>query len=133
VNEFLLDTDIISAHLRGIPSVVSRLESAQGHLHASVVALAELLSWVERRNTPRLIRNGLSALLPEIQWEPVAFEVARRCGELRAESYDLGRPMPLFDLLVAATALENDLIVVTHNARHFNGIPGLSVEDWIVP
>jgi predicted nucleic acid-binding protein len=35
------------------------------------------------------------------------------------------------DLLIAATALVYDLTLVTHNTRHFQGIPDLRLEDWL--
>jgi tRNA(fMet)-specific endonuclease VapC len=34
------------------------------------------------------------------------------------------------DLLIAAIALANGLIVVTHNTSEFSRVPGLSIEDW---
>lgn len=35
------------------------------------------------------------------------------------------------DTLIAATALEEDLILVTGNTDHFSRIPGLKIENWI--
>lgn len=35
-----------------------------------------------------------------------------------------------FDLLIASTALFNNLTIVTHNTKHFNRIQNLQVEDW---
>ena len=43
----------------------------------------------------------------------------------------LGKPIDSFDLLIAATALENDLILVTNNLKHFSRIPGLKIENWM--
>ena len=37
------------------------------------------------------------------------------------------------DLLMAAIALANDLILVTHNTRHLSRVAGLQLEDWLVP
>lgn len=37
-----------------------------------------------------------------------------------------------FDRLIAAHALSHDLIVVTHNEKHFADVPGLKVENWTV-
>lgn len=34
------------------------------------------------------------------------------------------------DLLIAATAQANGLILVTHNTREFTRVAGLRVEDW---
>jgi predicted nucleic acid-binding protein len=37
------------------------------------------------------------------------------------------------DLLIASTAMANDLTLVTHNVKHFEVIAGLRVEDWLSP
>jgi tRNA(fMet)-specific endonuclease VapC len=45
----------------------------------------------------------------------------RRSGQTMAES----------DLLQAGFCLQHDYILVTHNTRHFDHIPGLLLEDWV--
>lgn len=40
-------------------------------------------------------------------------------------------PVGDFDAQIAAHALTEKLILVTHNTRHFEGIAGLVVEDWM--
>jgi len=35
------------------------------------------------------------------------------------------------DLIIGATALHEDLILVTDNVKHFSRIPGLRIENWI--
>lgn len=42
-----------------------------------------------------------------------------------------GLAAPAVDFMIAATALANDLTLVTHNTKDFANIPGLRVEDWI--
>lgn len=37
-----------------------------------------------------------------------------------------------FDRLIAAHALSHDLIMVTHNEKHFADVPGLKIENWTV-
>ena len=46
--------------------------------------------------------------------------------------YGCGRLLPAsdLDLLIAATALQNDLTLVTRNVRHFAGLAALAIEDW---
>lgn len=43
-----------------------------------------------------------------------------------------GIPIGSHDMLIAAIALAYDLIVVTHNIKHFSRVEGLKVEDWEV-
>jgi len=37
------------------------------------------------------------------------------------------------DLMLAATALVHDLTLVTHNTADFVNVPGLRLEDWLIP
>ena len=44
-----------------------------------------------------------------------------------------GRTRPIFDLMIAATAVVHELSLATCNAEHFKGIPELRVLDWSLP
>jgi tRNA(fMet)-specific endonuclease VapC len=44
-----------------------------------------------------------------------------------------GTPVDSFDLLIAATAITNGLILVTNNVKHFDRFPQLIMEDWTKP
>ena len=37
-----------------------------------------------------------------------------------------------FDLMIGITGLEGNLIIVTHNLKHFNRIKGIQTEDWAI-
>lgn len=51
-------------------------------------------------------------------------------GRIRAELEALGTPIGPYDLQIAAIAVANNLILVTHNTREFSRVPGLRFEDW---
>lgn len=53
-------------------------------------------------------------------------------GKIRAQLANAGTPIGSNDLLIAAIALANNLILVTHNVREFKRVPGLKIEDWEV-
>jgi tRNA(fMet)-specific endonuclease VapC len=36
------------------------------------------------------------------------------------------------DIMIAAVALSNNLILVTNNEKHFNRIPDLNIENWLI-
>jgi tRNA(fMet)-specific endonuclease VapC len=42
----------------------------------------------------------------------------------------IGTPIGLYDLLIAAIALSNKGVFVTHNTKEFPLIPKLKIEDW---
>lgn len=64
---------------------------------------------------------------------PVTAEVAERAGQIRAGLFDVGQQVPIAGSLIAATALVHDLTLVTHNSKHFAGVPDLTIEDWVSP
>ena len=51
-------------------------------------------------------------------------------GHIRADLAVQGTPIGPNDLLIAAIALANNLILVTHNTREFARVAGLALEDW---
>jgi tRNA(fMet)-specific endonuclease VapC len=63
-----------------------------------------------------------------------SFDFDDRCAEIygatRNELERSGTPIGPNDLLIAATAIANELILVTHNTREFERVVGLHLEDW---
>ena len=130
---FLLDTDVISALRRRErnPGAVRWVEAQRtADLHLSVVTVGEIergISQQQRHDAPfaRELARWLDQVLG---WYgdrilPVDTTTARRWGQLSAT---LGNDSA--DLLIAATALEHGLTVVTRNVRHFEptGVPTLN-------
>ena len=121
---FLLDTDILSALRRRNrhPEAAQWLAAQQtSDLYMSVVTVGEIqrgIALQERRN-PSFARDLTVWLGRILTWYgdrvlPFDVPAAQRWGRL---SGSLGHDSA--DLMIAATALEHDLTVVTHNARHF--------------
>jgi predicted nucleic acid-binding protein len=129
---FLIDTDICSAHLRGDRRVFSKFVQHAGRLHVSAITAGELYSWVLRSKAPPDRRQLLQRFLLGVTLLPIDHEAAYQFGVLRASLLDQGQPRMSTDLFIAATALAHGLTVVTHNVRHFQNVPDLAVEDWLV-
>lgn len=128
---FLIDTDICSAHLKGMGVVTSRFLQYMGRLHVSVITVGELYTWATRTGAGERRPSALRDLLSDMVILDVDLAVAERFGRLRARLLDAGRPAPPMDLWIAATAIENDLTLVTHNTADFASIPGLVLADWL--
>lgn len=130
---YLVDTDIISAHLRGTGAITNRFLQYSGRLHISVVSLAELKVWVLRKQTALRYRHGLDLLLRDFIVLPIDGPVADRAGEIGADLHDHGTNLATPDLLIAATAIVHNLAVATNNTQHFGRVQGLTVVNWLNP
>jgi tRNA(fMet)-specific endonuclease VapC len=127
---FLLDTNILSAFLKGDGKVFGRFMQYSGGLATSTICVGELYSWACRaKNRNRL--EPLEALLRDLHIIPVDLDIAAHFGSLRADLLDRGRPVPGMDLLIAATASFHDLTLVTHNVDDFAAIESIRTEDWL--
>lgn len=129
----LLDTSVYSQRLRPrpLPSVVDRWRRlGDSSLAISGICEAELRYGLARRKSERLWREYHDFLENRLVLLPVDKAVADIYGEIKAAMEVRGKPRADFDLLIAATALSHRLVLVTLNPRHFDGIPGLTVEDW---
>jgi hypothetical protein len=114
VARILVDSDVLVDHLRGHRRLVVRDDA----LHVSAVTRAELFSGrgAEERRVRRLLEpmTDLS----------VDAAIAERAGRLRR-----GTKLRLPDALIAATALVHGLMLMTRNARDFDGIRGLKLRE----
>lgn len=52
---------------------------------------------------------------------------------MRAWQLDRGLLTPDLDLLNGAVALFHDFTLVTHNTHDYVNVPGLKLEDWLIP
>lgn len=113
VSGLLVDTDVFIDHLRG----VRELTAERHRLHYSVITRCELLSGV--------VGSALvQQLLEPFRELPVDRDVAERAGRIRR---DTGIATP--DALIAATAIQHDLILVTRNRGHFEPVKRLRIRN----
>jgi tRNA(fMet)-specific endonuclease VapC len=131
---FLLDTNILSAHLRRPSGLAHRFFQYSGRLYTSTVALAELFVWAYNRPDPMKVLTAIDELLFQ-EMSPLEYDrdCANEFGRVRIQLRRSGIEVPSVDLLLASVALVYDLTLVTHNTADFRHIPGLRLEDWLAP
>jgi len=96
----------------------------------SAMTIAELQHGVRRADT--LVRKRARELflidaVDAFRVLPMTGRIASRVGDLTAELQARGEVVALADIIIAATALEHDLALATHNLRHFQRIRGLRI------
>lgn len=118
----LVDTDVLIAHLRGLPAARAWLHRTAdaGGLMTSVVTVAELTGGMRSAE-----RRQVWTLLGAIPSLPVTDAIARRAGELRRTFGRSHSGIDTTDYLIAATAIEHGLALATLKVRHFPMLPAL--------
>lgn len=128
---FMLDTNIVSAYIKGNPMVDDRLsELTPDEWCISVVTRAELRYGIELSASTRLQRlvDDFLMLAPTLAWDSAA---ADAYGRLRAWLRKAGTPIGPLDEMIAAHAMSAGLELVTNNTKHFEKVPGLEIRDWV--
>ena len=128
---FLIDTNICSAYLKGNQTVWNKFIQHSGGLGISVITAGELWTWVSRGNSSSRSRIAITDFISSVEVIDLDLTVALRFGELRGTMLDGGTPMPDMDGLIAATALNANLTLVTHNIADFQNVPDLRIENWL--
>lgn len=129
---YLLDTNVCIVYLnRPVSGVRRRLTtlSLQDVAVCSVVK-AELFYGAIRSNNRARTLALQEAFLNNFVSLPFDDTSARIFGIIRAELAASGTPIGPYDLQIAAIAIANNLILVTHNTREFGRVNGLQLEDW---
>ena len=131
---YILDTNAVSALMKGQAAVVKRLAAtARADVAVPQPVLAEIAFGIERlprskRRTALQARFDLiSAELPRAEWSDA---VSHAYGRIKAILERLGTRIEDFDAAIAAHAVAFDATLVTANIDHMTRVPGLQVDDW---
>ncbi len=129
---YSLDTNTCIRYLNGrSPSVVTRLRSVPaGDVVVCSVVRGELWHGAAKSQSPQRSRQKQDSFLQPYQTLPFDDSAASEYARIRAELERAGMPIGPLDMAIAAIALANDLILVTHNIREFSRVSGLKYEDW---
>lgn len=127
---YLIDSDWVIDLLADVPAAVQRVSqlSADG-VAVSIITYMEAFQGVEQHPDPEDARAIFDAFFDSLTVLPLSYAIARRCARLRRQLKQRGRRVNsrALDLIIAATALEHDLILVTRNTADHNDIPGLTL------
>ncbi|MGB3330756.1 MAG: type II toxin-antitoxin system VapC family toxin [Thermomicrobiales bacterium] len=138
---YLLDTNVVSLLLRAdgdraAQALVQGLP--QEVVYLSAITIGEIQRGISRLPTGRK-RDELAAWFLTLQGTyadailPITRDTALRWGELTARMQAAGQNIKAPDLLIAATALEHDLTVVTRNVRDCAPTGASVLDPWNSP
>jgi len=129
---FMLDTNTVSALVRRPhPRLDERFRAVQPALLCiSAITEGELRFGLAKRPFAIRLARTVNAFIEGIDVQPFDSTAATRYGDLRAALEAAGTPLAYLDTLIAAHALTEEAVLVTHDGA-FSRVPGLIVEDWL--
>ena len=123
----LVDTDVLIWHLRGYPQATRRLDQIDA-LMLSAVSYLEVLQGMRNKAelvaVKKMLQRRAATLLP------LSEAITHRAIDLM-EAITLSHGLQMGDALIAATALDHGLPVLTANVKHFGAVQGLKVEAFL--
>jgi tRNA(fMet)-specific endonuclease VapC len=128
VERVVVDTDVISFVFKGHRRAADYSNDLDGkQIVVSFMTVAELKRWaLEKRWGANRIAK-LDQQLRQVIVYPVDLSLCQKWAEVVVEAKDKGRPISAQDAWIAATALQENLPLVTNNSKDFAGISALTV------
>jgi tRNA(fMet)-specific endonuclease VapC len=128
VDRVVVDTDVISFVFKGHSQAAPYASVLDGkQVIVSFMTVAELKRWALKSNWGLNRIAKLNELLRRVIVYPVDLALCQRWAEVMVAGDTKGRPVSAQDAWIAATALQENLPLITNNAKDFSGISGLTV------
>ena len=128
---YLIDTDIIIFALRGDKTVLAKFEENKSiPISISMITYAELVFGAKRSQNERTNMLKVNRIREIYPVEELNIGIMELFADIKANMYSKAMRIEDLDLFIAATAIYNDLTLVTNNTKHFKNIPLLKLENW---
>ena len=131
MKQYLLDTNICIYFLKNQYGVAEHIKAVGNkNCFISDITLAELYFGASNSGQKEHKIKGVKAI--EKYFTVIPIQKALECyGDCKAVLKKQGKLIDDFDLLIGATAVTCNLIMVTENVKHLARIPNINVENWI--
>jgi tRNA(fMet)-specific endonuclease VapC len=125
MKRILIDTNIYSYALRGIPDVINSIQKAN-EICISSISIGELLFGFKNGSREQEMREELEVFLdaPRVQIRYIDETTAEFYADILTLLRKKGKPIPTNDIWIAAVAFQHGLKLFSKD-RHFDNIPGL--------
>ncbi|MDR3847288.1 type II toxin-antitoxin system VapC family toxin [Eggerthella sp.] len=129
---YLLDSNICIDFMRGeLPYAYDMMRNSSPKLFKiPAIVEGELRLGIEKSKQPEKARWLVDEFTLPFEVVPFDSKCAHAYARIRGELEMTGKKIGPNDLLIAATALANNAVLVTNNVDEFKRVPGLSLECW---
>lgn len=128
----LLDTDILSELFKKNPKVRAKATeylAQHKRLTISHITKYEVLKGLKAKKVDKQVKLFNRFCAANIVL-PITDDVIIKAADIYASLKQSGSLISDADILVAAIAIVNDLLLVTNNTNHFSRIKGLKLDNW---
>ena len=127
---YLIDSDVLADYLQGRSYAVQLISLLADQKPAlSVITYGEIYEGIYYAHDPQAAERLFIQFLRGVNVLPVTKSIMKYFARVRGELRRNGNLIGDTDILIAATAIHHDLILVTRNLRHFQRIPGLLLQN----
>jgi len=127
---FLIDTNICIYFLKGMFDLVEKFdEIGIDNLYISEITIAELKFGAAKSEHPIKNKIVIDELISKFNQIPI-YKSLDIFAEEKARLQKNGNIVDDFDLLIGASAVANNMILVTNNEKHFKRLKGIQLENW---
>ena len=135
---YLLDTNVISEFTKVKPNraTIKKIIKNEGLCAICSTVWQESIYGYEFMPEGRkkdYIRESIEDIRKTFDIIPYDSFASQICGEIRAACRKDGKTSPFYDTQIAATAIANGMILITHNTEDYQPIvenSTLKIEDW---
>lgn len=128
----LIDTDILSYYFKGYETVIENFEQYLQEfdlIEISLITYYEIIGGLLAKNALKQL-----SIFEDFVSDNLVIPMTERSAKISSELYSTlrqsGNSVDDIDLLIAGIAIENEMILVTNNEKHFRRIPGLKIANW---
>ncbi len=130
MKQYLLDTNICIFFLKGQYNLDKKIaEVGEENCFISEMTVAEMKYGVENSKTIEAMRAVVEAFIPKFAFIPIYDSLdiyAKEKARLRKQ----GLLIDDFDVLIGATAIHHNMVIVTNNVSHLSRLENITLEDW---
>ncbi|MBE9230655.1 MAG: type II toxin-antitoxin system VapC family toxin [Cuspidothrix sp.] len=131
---YLLDTCVVSDFVKGEKNTLTKIKSIfPSDIFVSSLTVMEIKYGLAINPGKAVkIKPLIETFLSLATVLNFSSQEAEKAAEIRSILKVSGSPIGAYDVLIAATALSHNLIIVTANVREFQRVPNLQIENWRV-
>lgn len=130
MKKYLLDTNICVFYLKGQYHLNKKIaEVGEHNCYIFEITVAELKFGIENSKTIETLRKVIEAFIPKFNIIPIydSLDVyAKHKATLRKQ----GMMIDDFDILIGATSINHNMVMVTNNVAHLSRLEDIVIEDW---